>query len=201
MIINQTSQALSKTDRDFLSILSRGYMKSALSMSRFSGTSVLCGASQSFKNQATASLFDGKYSSESEELYLLSTDHIGDASCKSFLVLTKREAEVMVSNLSIPTMGNIPKEEIIKEIDNLLAAGVTSVLSDHMKKTLYGGVPILREVQKSTLFSTIQDDLYSLDFDLNDSDYFVVSRTKFMFTDLKIYPYFFWVIPSDFMNM
>ncbi len=78
----------------------------------------------------------------SEDCYVLITDVIGAVSCKSFLLLSEEDAEKLAS-ICMEANGivNIPKEELLKEIDNIVSAGLVSCFSKIMKLNIFGGVP------------------------------------------------------------
>jgi len=181
-------------------IINFGHVYAAGSMTKFTGEQIFSDIPKIHNNDLNKNDIESSYLGLNEDIYLLSTDLIGSVSCKSYLILKESEAlklvDVIQKNVGL---SGLPKEEILKELDNILAAGVTTCMSNQMNCNVYGGVPVLRKVSGEELYATIAEDVSSLDFDLEDFDFFVTSKTKFLFTSLGIKPEFLWVMPDEFI--
>ncbi len=182
-------------------LITFGYINASGSISKFTHHNVLCDVPQIFENNINANIFLPGKVTQKENLVVLTTDLIGAVSCKSYLVMEEQEAEILATSVKeIMGVSTVPNEEVLKEVDNILAAGVTTCFSNQLRKKIYGGVPNVRRVKASSWFKEVEEDLSSLDFDLSDYDYFVVSKTRLLFPTLKIYPEFIWIIPDEFIK-
>lgn len=194
--------AIDKTSFDKVKkVINFGYVYAAGSMAKFTKENVFSDIPFVYSNELKKEVVDASYVSSGEIIYILSTDLIGSVACKSYLFFKESEA-IELAGIIQKNMGleSLPQDEIMKELDNILVAGVTTCLSNQMNCNVYGGVPILRKVDASDLYATIEEDVTSLDFDLDDFDYFLTSKTKFLFSGLGIKPEFLWVIPDEFVK-
>jgi chemotaxis protein CheY-P-specific phosphatase CheC len=204
MVMNSQSRTeiVDQDLKNLKSMVIMGYMYASESLKRFVGTPVLSNVPKIEISDLNPRMTHRNGANPDDTLIVLSTDIIGTVSCKSYFILTPKEAEEIVKIVAENT-GMSPSlgDELLKETDNILAAGVTTCFSNKMKTTIYGGVPIMHKIKASELHGFIHEEIHSLDFDVEDYDYYAVTKTNLMFTahrDIK--PSFLWVFPSEFVQ-
>ncbi len=177
------------------------FMSSSDSFSKFLKTPVFSDVPKVFVSDLTeesTSVFNPK----KERLVVLAADIIGTVSSKSYLVLPESQAQLLADVCS-KTMGitGMDKMEILKEIDNIIVASVITCVSNHTKLKIYGGIPRVLEMSHDNLHSVVDEELHSLDFDVNDFDYYICAKTQFLLPQYpSIKPMFLWVYPEEFVS-
>ncbi len=191
-----------KENKGFDKVINFGFMNGSIALAKFTKSNAFCGLP--VVKHITDSSFDrntikaGITSSKSDKYYIVSTDIIGAVSCKTYFILSQEEAEKLSQAVRESSgLDGFPMDEILKESDNILVAGVVTALANNMTSNVFGGVPILREVNGADLCDMINEDLTSLDFDLADFEYYYHVQTKILFPGLAIKPLFFWVLPDE----
>lgn len=132
-----------------------------------------------FQNQMSFSRNGGNY--------LITTDIFGDINGKSYLFLSDIEFEILTASIGISTM----KEELVKEMDNILSASVITHLSNQLKLKMYGDVPMMIGKVKGKIEDFILDDFTEL------SEEVYINSIYFTFENQpKVTPFFIWVIDN-----
>ena len=133
--------------------------------------------------------------SKSENISVLRTNIKGEIEGRSYLLLDDVEVDALVKHCKAPT--NL-KEAFLLELDNMLAAAVTTVFSNYCQLKIYGDVPEFTEVVGDQLMNFIVKDLE----ELNDFDGIcLVAETHFVFEgNLEIKPQFLWFLPEQFVK-
>ena len=178
-------------------IFLRGYEKASQSFSSLSGEQV------SIKN---FELFFGEASDllhkivKTKNPSILITDLIGEAKGKSYLVFSEKDAEA-VPNMLLQQMKSLQSnpdfaEIILKEVDNMVSAAVITELSNQLDLKIFGDVPKIifpDEVTKEWLQEEMED---------NEDMFAILSSANFSFEgNIKISPYFIWILDKDFYSV
>lgn len=178
-----------------------GYMLASNSLSKFCGKPVFSRRPKIDFNHFSPDLFKEVISNyQGDECYVLITDVIGAISCKSFLILSNEDA-VRLADFCKEANGiaNIPLDELLKEVDNIVSAGLVSCFSKIMEMKIFGGVPQLIKLKKKDVHSFIEGNIQDFDFDINDYESFMVVSSVFGFAeDKSLAPMFVWVFPDEF---
>lgn len=177
-------------------IFKKGFEKSSKSFSNLSGEKVgikKFEISLGKANELMEKVFKNK------NPYVLITDIIGEAKGKSYLVLSHHDAEE-IAGMLIRKMKNIEnndfyKEAILKEVDNVLAASVITELSNALDLKIFGDVPKFIKPEE------VNHEWLNSELELMDGMIAINSSANFFFeSNLKICPYFIWILDSDFNN-
>jgi chemotaxis protein CheY-P-specific phosphatase CheC len=172
-------------------ILTAGFNRSAQSFSKFVGKNVKVHMAQSIARH----FHDFSYLREDAgELYVLTTQLIGDFSGKSYLVLTHEECEEIFNSLhaGLAVGREQVKNAFLLEIDNIISASVISELSNALEIELYGDVPVLKKIQAQDLEALISSDTVS-----GEMGRALIANTTFQFDNQeRVHPRFIWKLSS-----
>jgi chemotaxis protein CheY-P-specific phosphatase CheC len=178
-------------------IFLKGYEKACESFSNLSGELVTIKNFELFFGEAPDLL---KKISSTENASILITDIIGEAKGKSYLVFNEKDAQG-VPEMLIQKMKSLQSnpdfaEIILKEVDNMVSAAVITEFSNQLNLKIYGDVPKIiypDDVNKEWL----QDEVEN-----NEDLFAILSSANFSFEgDIKISPYFIWVLDKQFYTI
>jgi chemotaxis protein CheY-P-specific phosphatase CheC len=178
-------------------VLNAGFNRSAQSFSQFVMRKVKVHTSQSILVRNND---DFSYITEEEgNLYVLTTQLIGDFSGKSYLILNEEECEEIFNGLHADMSDNREqlKDALLLEIDNIISASVIAELSNELQIELYGDVPILKRVNAKDL-----QDLIGTDGAVGESTSIVVTNTSFQFDNHdRVNPQFIWKLSTKIFDI
>ncbi|SMG39325.1 Chemotaxis protein CheY-P-specific phosphatase CheC [Marivirga sericea] len=178
-------------------IFLKGYEKASQSFSSLSGAPV------SIKN---FELFLGEGPDFLQKIIktknpsILTTDIIGEAKGRSYLVFSEADAQA-VPDMLIQKMKSLQSnpdyaEIILKEVDNMVSAAVITELSNQLDLKIYGDVPKMifpKEADRAWLQNEIEhhEDMFA-----------ILSSANFSFEgNMKINPYFIWILDKQFYSV
>ncbi len=134
------------------------------------------------------------YKSYSEEIIILTTEIIGEMKGKSYFLLDKEEVVALTNHCKTPESMT---DAFLLEIDNMLAAAVITIFSNHCHLKMYGGVPNITKVNEQDFSDFVLQDLETLE---NFNGVCLVAETHFVFDgNLEITPQFLWFLPEEFV--
>jgi chemotaxis protein CheY-P-specific phosphatase CheC len=178
-------------------VLNAGFNRSAQSFSQFVSRKVKVHTSQSILVRNND---DFSYITEEEgNLYVLTTQLIGDFSGKSYLILNEEECEEIFNGLhaGMSTNREQLKDALLLEIDNIISASVISELSNELQIELYGDVPILKKINARDL-----QDLIGSDGAVSETTSIVVTNTSFQFDNHdRVNPQFIWKLSTKIFDV
>lgn len=175
-------------------IFLKGYEKASQSFSSLSGEQVKVKNFELFIGGAPDLL---QKIIKTKNPSILITDIIGEAKGKSYLVFSEKDAQA-VPEMLIQKMKSLEfnpdfAEIILKEVDNMVSAAVITELSNQLDLKIYGDVPKIifpEEANREWLQDEIED---------NEHMFAILSSANFSFeNNLKICPYFIWVLDKEF---
>lgn len=177
-------------------IINLGFLKGSVSLSKFIGVPCLNGVTsikESFDEDFIKKL-------KGENFYVLNTDLIGSVSCKSYLIISKDDAAKVCGSIreSVPSVNQLSDRDILQEMDNILVAGVVTEFCNKMKVNVYGGVPVVSECSSNNVCYSLKEGIHSLDFDVDDFDYYYNINSSIMFTSIGAKCAFVWFMPDEF---
>lgn len=178
-------------------IFLKGYEKASQSFSSLSGEKV---------NVKNFELFFGEAPDLLQKIIktknpsILITDIIGEAKGKSYLVFSEKDAQA-VPDMLIQKMKSLESnpdfaEIILKEVDNMVSAAVITEFSNQLDLKIYGDVPKMifpEDANREWLQDEIKD---------NEHMFAILSSANFAFeNNLKICPYFIWILDKEFYSV
>ena len=180
------------------SIINLGFLKGNVSLSKFVGVPCLNGVTNitnNFNEECIKKL-------KGDSFYLINTDLIGTVSCKSYLIISKSDADKICNNVKecVPSVSGLSNKEILQELDNILVAGVVTEFCNKMNTNVYGGVPSINECNADSICDLIKEEIHSLDFDVDDFGYFHNINSSIMITSLGAKCAFIWFMPDEFVE-
>jgi chemotaxis protein CheC len=136
-------------------VINIGLGKAADSLSFFSQQKVIIRNSELyFKRADTVDKLSNK---KGDNIYILTTEVIGDMTGVCYLIFNEQEADELIK-LSIPPsmlqdeeQKKMMASEILKEADNIISASVITQFSNLLNINMHGGVPAIDEVKDSAL--------------------------------------------------
>ncbi|MDH5397995.1 MAG: hypothetical protein OEX02_07605 [Cyclobacteriaceae bacterium] len=133
-----------------------------------------------------------------EQLYLLTTEVIGDMKGKSYLFFTEESSAMAFTLLTgMAEPGAMGKDVILQEIDNIASAAVISVFADALKLRIYGDVPYCFVKKTEEVKEILENDHHR--FGENSVVYWIKSVLSSEEEDLSM-P-FYWVLPEETVDM
>ena len=119
------------------------------------------GAKINYTTQVLARENDLGINTLNEELFIITTDIVGEMEGRSYLIFNK-EAWDYVSGLAIKEhmkdAGRL-REAFLKELDNIISATVISKISNAFSVKIHGAAPVLiNEITSSSLLEYINQD-------------------------------------------
>jgi chemotaxis protein CheY-P-specific phosphatase CheC len=177
-------------------MLNKGFEIAAQSFSKIVNRNIKINAAQ-----ALVIRHEGDFSYVSEdidEVYVLTTQLMGDFSGKSYLIISQEEAdEIFKSVDAAKKLDEKLREALLLEIDNILSASVISSISNEMNSVVYGDVPKLKRVHSDDLH-----DFLSGAYDGHEAYSIVYSVATFKFDNRdKIHPQFIWKLSSRIFDL
>jgi len=171
-------------------IIEAGYENAAQSFSSVAQQQVVIETSGITISTFTEEDFSVK---DAGKLTLITTEIIGDAQGKSFLLLTESECQAMFATClpegGSPEERQLMEEAILKELDNIISAAVITEFSNVLDVSIYGDVPNLTEGSAEE----VQLSILSEFTDLADDDICLFANTRFSFEqNTTLQPRFFW---------
>lgn len=187
----------SKTTKEAAKALFReGYLKAAASLAALSGKKADI-TKMEITFSAPGNLLEKL--SDKKDFTVLLTEVIGDARGKSFLVLDPYEvdklSEMMLSKLKNFDNTEEFREIILKELDNVMAAAVITVLANFLNLKIFGDVPHIIKPEENTHAW--------LEKELSKARQLTAIHSAVDFTfedDIKLQPSFFWILDEHFYN-
>lgn len=124
---------------------------------------------------------------------LVATDVIGEVRGKSYLLLNSHELDQLSQRVYGTDDAVMDfKEELVKELDNILSASVISKLSDALHLNMYGNIPMLVNPFRCNLKNMIYDDF------AEEAESVYVNAIHFTFDKYpELRPCFIWVVDQD----
>ncbi len=177
-------------------MLNKGFENAAHSFSKIVNRNIKISTAQSLVIRHDS---DFSYvSEESDEVYVMITQLMGDFSGKSYLIISREEAdEIFKSVSSKKKFDEQLHDAMLLEIDNILSASVISSISDSMKSVVYGDVPKLKKLNGDALHEFLNEQR-----DTHETFSIVYSIATFKFdTREKIHPQFIWKISSRIFDL
>jgi chemotaxis protein CheY-P-specific phosphatase CheC len=175
-------------------VMNTGFDRAASSFSKLIGRSVRVTHSPSVVVR-----HDNDFSCVSEEegdLYVLTTQIIGEISGKSFLIFNEDESFEIFKTLGTNISDQL-KEAFLMEIDNIISASVISDLSNALEIEVYGDVPHLRRIHSADLQDYMNDEVSK-----EGQSSMIFSNTTFHFdSGEQIHPQFVWKLSSKVFEM
>ncbi len=178
-------------------IFLKGYEKACQSFSSLSGEEVSVKNFELFFGEAPDLL---QKIIRTKNPSILITDIIGEAKGKSYLVFSEKDAKT-VTDMLIQRMNSLQsnpdfEEIILKEVDNMVSAAVITEFSNQLDLKIYGDVPKIifpDEANKEWLADEIEH---------NEDMFAILSSANFGFEhNLKISPYFIWILDKEFYSV
>jgi len=178
-------------------IFLKGYEKASQSFSSLSSTLVSIKNFELFFGEAPDLL---QKIIKTKNPTVLITDIIGEAKGKSYLVFSEKDAQA-IPDMLIKKMKSLQSnpdfaEIILKEVDNMVSAAVITELSNQLDLKIYGDVPKIifpDEANKEWLQEEIEH---------NEDMFAILSSANFFFEDdIKICPYFIWILDKEFYTI
>ena len=127
------------------------------------------------------------------ELFVLTTQLMGDLAGKSYLILNFNASQEIKAS-----MGHLTRElheAALLEIDNIVSASVISDLSNALGIELYGDVPHLTKIPSSQLRQFLQSEG-------RDSEQMIFAKATFHINSTeKICSQFIWKLSSNILDM
>lgn len=180
-----------------LHVMNNGFLRAANSFSKFIGKNSRVSHIQptSIRFNELSYPTDGK-----GNLYVLTTQVIGELFGKSYLIFNEEEAQnltMLVGHTSSThTTEQQMKEALLIEIDNIISASVIAELSEALQIEVYGDVPVLKKIPAPSLNDFVVKDGNQ---DMNNA---LIIDTTFQFNvDKSILPRFAWKISGKVLDM
>lgn len=180
-----------------LHVMNNGFLRAASSFSKFIGKNSRVSHIQptSIRFNELSYPTDGK-----GNLYVLTTQVIGELFGKSYLIFNEEEAQnltMLVGHTSSThTTEQQMKEALLIEIDNIISASVIAELSEALQIEVYGDVPVLKKIPAPSLNDFVVKDGNQ---DMNNA---LIIDTTFQFNvDKSILPRFAWKISGKVLDM
>ncbi len=177
-------------------MLNKGFENAAQSFSKIVNRNIKISTSQSLVIRHDS---DFSYVSEdSDEVYVMITQLMGDFSGKSYLIISREEADEIFRSVSVKKkFEEHLHDALLLEIDNILSASVISSISDTMRSVVYGDVPRLKKVHGEELHDFLKENQ-----DPHETFSIIYSMATFKFdTREKIHPQFIWKISSRIFDL
>ena len=176
-------------------VMNSGFERAAGSFSRMINRNVRITSSQSVLVRHDN---DMSYISEEEgDLYVLTTQIIGDVSGKSFLIFNQDESNEIFQTLNPKIHYQELNEAFLMEIDNIISASVISDLSNALDIEVYGDVPNLHKIHSRDLQPYMELEVKS-----DDPSTMIFANTTFVFeTHERIHPQFIWKLNSKIYDL
>lgn len=167
-------------------VMNSGFVKAASSFSR------LIGAQVKITNEQSMLVHHHEdfpcISEEQGELYVLTTQIIGDVSGKSFLIFSEEEAREIFNAVTSTSSSQELKEAFLLEIDNIISASVVSEISNTLRLEIYGDVPQLIKIQAGEILEILSEEVSD-----DSPSSMIFSNTTFQFDGReKVHPQFVW---------
>jgi chemotaxis protein CheY-P-specific phosphatase CheC len=179
-------------DSFLLSVMNRGFEKAATSFSRIIQASITVSADAALmRNHPSLS-----YGDASGDLYVLTTQIIGDVSGKSFLILSNKECQEIFRALNGKVANEKFQEAFLLEIDNIISASVISELANALNAEIYGDVPKLTRIAVRELSRLVETEM------LNDGhSNLIYCNTSFLLNSVETKPHFIWKLSDEIFEM
>lgn len=175
-------------------VMNAGFERAALSFSKLIGRSVRVTHAPSIVVR-----HDNDFSCISEErgdLFVLTTQIIGEVNGKSFLIFSEEESAEIFKTLGTSINDQL-KEAFLMEIDNIISASVISDLSNALSIEVYGDVPHLIRIHSNELQDYMNDEMSK-----EGQSSMIFSNTTFHFdSGEQIHPQFVWKLSSKVFEM
>jgi chemotaxis protein CheY-P-specific phosphatase CheC len=140
---------------------------------------------------------DLSFLGEQGDLYILTTQLIGNISGKSFLIFSSDESKEIFKAMRLSTSTEALKEAFLLEIDNIISASVIAELSNSLSLEIYGDVPQLVKVHSNEL-----QDFMSKEMSSEDLTSMIFCNTTFQFDNNEsVHPQFIWKLSSRVFEM
>jgi len=135
-------------------------------------------------------------SEERGDLFVLTTQIIGEITGKSFLIFSEEESQEIFKILGNQSSAQL-QEAFLKEIDNIISASVISDLSNALGIEVYGDVPQLLRLHSSQLREFMNKESHH-----DGSSSMIFSNATFHFEKGdQVHPQFIWRISSKVFDM
>lgn len=148
------------------------------------------------ENPLQASL--GGVASQEDDLYLLTTDIIGELGGCCFLILTQDQADSLRSRalppniIQNPSFYNEMKDAILLEVDNIITASVITQFANHLQRSLHGSVPRMELASKTETEQLISEQA-------NKNIHIIEFYAKFYSSSIDFKPLFVWYLDPHFV--
>ncbi len=133
-----------------------------------------------------------------DELYLLTTEMMGDLKGVCYLIFTEEEVSALCK-VALPSLSEddpkyvLMRDAILLELDNVISASVITQFSNLLKYKVFGGVPKLTVVSKEQLNHIVQQGVYP--------DKFLIGfKTEFKSEKGDFSPEFLWALDEVFIK-
>jgi chemotaxis protein CheY-P-specific phosphatase CheC len=181
-------------DSFLIHVMNSGFNKAASSLSRFINSELKIINTQSFlvSDQNLPNV-----SNEHGELYVLTTQIVGDLPGKSFLILNHEESQELFRTMHKPENNDALRDAFLLEIDNILSASVIAEISNEVGIEIYGDVPQLIKLEALELQQFFANEKAS-----EDPLCTIVIHTTFRFDKKeKVHPEFIWKLSNKIFEM
>jgi chemotaxis protein CheY-P-specific phosphatase CheC len=180
-----------KSGENFLiNVMTQGFSHAATSFSKLINRPVKIVNTQPVLIRRDSSL--AHITEEQGELYVLTTQIIGDISGKSLLIFTKEESQEIFKAINTSVSSDFLNEAFLLEIDNIISASVISELSNSLGLEIYGDVPHLTKIQAKELTAFMLREMAC-----DEHSNMIFCNTTFQFDKKeKVHPQFIWKLSS-----
>ena len=180
----------------YTQVMNEGFNRASKALAKFTKQSIPV----SYKpSTVTKSYKDLSLAAEDRgNLYVLTTQIIGELSGKSYLVFSDSECDqiMKLSNVTMFSNHEEMKNGMLLEIDNILSASVVSEISDALNVEIYGDVP-----QIKVLSSAGFKDFILQEINQDEASSLVLSHTVFSFEKHEtIRPQFIWKLNAKVLD-
>lgn len=177
-------------------IINVGLGKAADSFSFFTFDKVIIrGLDFKFKDLEKISNLSNK--NESETLYVLSTEILGELKGVCYLILSENEVNKLHEVCLPVSIRNNPEalkemgDAVLLEMDNIIVASVVTQFSNFFNYKMYGDVPKLSK----TIYKGFEQIVCSAN---RCSNYFLYFKTEFLSSGLQLNPEFIWLLDEKY---
>jgi len=176
-------------------VMNEGFAKAASSFSKLINCAVKISNTQSVLVRHDS---DFSYiSQEQGDLYVLTTQIIGDISGKSFLILSQEESQEIFKAIKSKSSNPELNEAFLLEIDNIISASVISEVSNMIGMEIYGDVPHLIKIHSQELQNYLSKEISN-----DDPSSIIFCNTIFQFDSReKVHPQFVWKLSSRIFDL
>lgn len=174
-----------------------GYSNAAMAFTQMMQDRVeFAGWQSSVLRTDTDIVLDSPLSDTDNVFTLITTEIFGDVLGKSYLLLSEVDMQLLTARIAgVDEKSAILREEFIKEVDNILSAAVISRLSDQLRLTMYGDVPVLNGQVRGNVATLITDDFSER------TDQIYINAGAFSFEmHPDVCPSFIWVVEGEILH-